>query len=138
MNTKIKRLFSKQKLSASIALSIAATAMTITMSQKKAVAGSPSAYTYAVNLSIDHNQCMEKASQAANLVLPELQEPIVHEHGITLFGNTQATSTTITCIDRSLGSTLTVVSSGDSWNDGTANEAKSIRDRMMQVLSSSL
>lgn len=106
--------------------------------QPQAVANPPSAYTYAANLAVDSNQCMDEASKAAGLVISELDEPIVHEHGVTQFGRTRATSTTISCIKRSQGSTLTVVSSGDSWDDGTANEAKSIRDRLAQVLSGNL
>ena len=132
MNNKSKNL------NLSISIFIGTTAIAILLGQCKATANPPSAYTYAVNLSLDHNQCMEKASKAAGLVIPELGEPISHEHGTTQFGNTRNTTTTISCIKKSQGSTLTVVSSGDSWNDGTANEAKSIRDRLMQVLSSSL
>jgi|GEM_PF-3236709 len=135
MNIKLQNLLIKNKLSILVSLFLGAIAFPVLFYQNKALAGYPSVYTYAVNLSLDSEQCIEKASKAASLILPRLEEPIVHEHGITQFGITKATRTTINCIQKSQGSTLTVFSSGDSWNDSVANEAESIRDRFVQVLS---
>ena len=137
MNIKLENFLIKNKLSILVGLFSGTIATLVIFSQNKALAGYPSIYTYAVNLSIDSDRCMEKASKAASLVLPQLEEPIVHEYGITQFGKTRATSTTISCIKKSQGSTLTIFSSGDSWSD-IDKEAKSIRDRLVQVLSSSL
>ena len=134
----LKSLLIKNRLSILASLFLSTIVTPTIVDKNKALAGSPSAYNGNINLSVDLNQCMEKASKAASLVLPSLNEPIVREEMIVRFGNTKDTSTTIMCVKKSQGSTLVFVSSGDSWNDSVAKEAKSIRDRIIKVLSDSL
>ena len=105
---------------------------------KKALAGYPSAYTYTENLSVDYSQCMDRASEAANLVLSSVSEETFESpNSLTLFGGTTVSTTTLMCIKKQQGSTLVIVSSGDSWDD-INKEAKSVRDRIKEVLSSNL
>ena len=104
----------------------------------KALAGYPSANFYAENLSIDYNQCMDRASEAANLVLSSVEEEIYESpNRLTLFGYTTVSTTAVMCIKKKQGSTLVIVSSGASWWD-TDNEAKSVRDNFIEVLSGNL
>lgn len=104
----------------------------------KALAGSPSAYTYTENLSVDYNQCMDRAAKAANLVLSNVsEETFKNPNSLILLGNTTVSATTVMCIEKEQGSTLVIVSSGDSWRD-INEEAKSVRDRFGEVLSSNL
>ena len=104
----------------------------------KALAGYPSANVYVENLSIDYNQCMERAAKAANLVLSSVEEEIYEStNRLILFGYTTVSTTTVMCIKKEQGSTLLIVSSGASWWD-IDDEAESVRDRIMEVLSSNL
>lgn len=103
----------------------------------KALAGYPSAYFHTRNLSVDYRQCMDRATKAANLVLGNVGEISETQGGLVLFGSTTVSVTTVMCVNKTQGSTLVVISSGDSWRD-TKQEAKSVRDRFREALSSNL
>lgn len=94
----------------------------------------PSAFANTVKLNINYEQCAVKASQAAKIILTEVGEPSLTNDGvISFFGNTSATQTTVMCIQNGQGSIFTVVSNGDRHIGD--NEARSIRDRLTQVMS---
>ena len=99
----------------------------------KALASYPSAYTQTINLSVDYHQCMDRAIKAANLVSSSVGEPIaIGSYGLALFAETTVSRTTLTCVKKEQGSTLVIVSSGDSTRD-IDNEAESIRNRLREV-----
>ena len=101
----------------------------------KASARPPSAFTNTIDLNIDYEQCAAKATQAANIVLTEVNEPSLTNDGIiSFFGHTQTTQTTLMCIQNGQNSIFVVVSNGDDYQG--QEEAKSVRDRFMQVMSS--
>lgn len=94
----------------------------------------PSTFASTIDLNIDYEQCAAKASQAANIVLTEVREPsLVNDGVIAFFGNTDATPTTLMCIQNGQGSVFAVVSNGDRHIGD--DEAKSIVNRLSQVMS---
>ena len=103
----------------------------------KALAIHPSANMSTWNLSVDYNQCMNRANEAANLILSDVSEISESPNRHMLFGNTTVTRTTIMCIKKEKGSTLVIVSSGSNWR-GAGEEAKSVFNRFNEVLSTSL
>ena len=97
---------------------------------------SPSASTDAIDLNIDYEQCVAKASQAANIVLTEVDEPSFSGEIAYFLGTTSETQTTVMCIQDEQGSIFAVVSNGNRYRG--EEEAKSVRDRLIQIMSSDL
>lgn len=102
----------------------------------KALADYPSVYTHAINLSLSYNQCKTKANNAAKLVLSEFQTPAEGDWGFQILGNTAATTAIFYCIKNPQSSTFIVVTSC-KWYQ-YQEEAKSVRNRIIQIMLSNL
>lgn len=98
----------------------------------KALARTPSMYTYSDNLTLSYSQCKAKANNAAQLVFSKVKEPSEGDWGFQLFAKTAVTIGTLYCIEKPQGSTFIVVTS--AYFSQHSSEAKSVRDRIRQIM----
>lgn len=98
----------------------------------KALAERPSMYTYFNNLSISYDRCKDRAKKASNLVLSAVQEPLEGNGGFQIFGGTAVTAAIIHCVETSQGTTFIVVPC--AYFSQNSSEAKSVRDRIQQIM----
>lgn len=96
------------------------------------LAESPPMYRSSLNLSLNYDQCKEKAINAGKLVFSNIEEPLEDDSGFRFYGTTAAVTGTLHCIERSQGTTfIAVVSNQWSYQSG---ESKSTTDRIEQIM----
>lgn len=131
---------SNNRLLPAIAIFLSGGLGSLVFSASKASAVSPSGSARFLNLNVDYQQCMNKARQAAGIILSSVDEQAgtVNEGVISLFGHTSESVATVMCIQDGSNSIFTVVANSDGHFDRGDGEAKSISDRFIQIMSGDL
>ena len=112
----------------------------LAFSPSKVLAVSPSSSARFLNLKIDHQQCLTKARQAAEIILSQVdpESQTIGEGILGFFGKTSESTASIMCIEDGLDSVFSIVTNSDGHFDRGDGEAKSISDRFIQIMSGDL
>lgn len=99
---------------------------------EKALADRPAMYLYGDSLSVSYDQCIDKAMNAASLVLSRLDKPANDGSIFALRGATAATITVIYCVEKPVGSVF-IVNTSAYWSQNHS-EALSVNNRIAQII----